>query len=361
MFRFASTVVRSVYSLWRSEDNKESLAPGKFASLKNGKTHYIYKEPQNATTKKELVVLLHGASVFSFVWNRFAQLFLEQGHDVLTFDFYGHGYSDCPSTNYTITLFREQFEQLLDHLQLLKSHSSFILIGHSMGGLVASEFVSLHKEVVSKMVLLTCAGIPIKKSFETFMPSTFCMVKEVMKKTSYLDYLVNWMCKGLKIHGDVAGKTNDDISNMAYTLAEEGEYKKSWLECNALTKRIVSSNIIRFGKAFYFLYHSWIHQVAFNCDRSKVLLSVLRHCPLLDGDHSDTFLSVGVPTLIIWGESDSLLPKKLIEGLLGHMPHAEVLCIPGTDHAAFLQKPQLIFDTIVKFNTYGTLANQLGI
>ena len=96
--------------------------------------------------------MLHGISVFSFIWKKLSQLFVQNGYRVLTFDilslfasfcdshlnlflhFYGHGYSDIPSTSYNVHLYRNQFEELLNKLNLLEEHSNMILIGHSMGG-----------------------------------------------------------------------------------------------------------------------------------------------------------------------------------------------------------------------------------
>lgn len=71
--------------------NAPSDAPGDFVQLKHGNTHYLLKTPTKqddstpVNTTKELIVMLHGASVFSFIWNRFAQWFLAAGYPVFMF------------------------------------------------------------------------------------------------------------------------------------------------------------------------------------------------------------------------------------------------------------------------------------
>jgi hypothetical protein len=88
---------------------------------------------------------------------------------------------------------------------------------------------------------------------------------------------------------------------------------------------------VRFAKALHFLYKSWLYQIIVNenrfvnehtprfeyCshllhDRDRVLLSILRDCPLIDADHSHTFSNIhrhNIPTLVLWGESDGILVR----------------------------------------------------
>lgn len=92
-------------------------------------------------------------------------------------DFYGHGYSACPpNLEYTIPVFVEQTEEIMDKLSVLKEYTNILIIGHSMGGilytismltsgLVGSHFAARNKNKVSKVVLLNAAGIPVNFSF----------------------------------------------------------------------------------------------------------------------------------------------------------------------------------------------------
>jgi pimeloyl-ACP methyl ester carboxylesterase len=77
----------------------------------------------------------------------------------------------------------------------------------------------------------------------------------------------------------------------------------------------------------------------------------IRDCPLLDADHTDTLVKISKETsvLIIWGEDDGILPHTQLNEFKKHVEHAELFSIPKTHHAAFLQKPQLVFDAIMNF------------
>lgn len=55
--------------------------PGEYITLKHGNTHYILQGPKEG----KLVVMLHGISVYSFIWINFANLLEKQGYRVLMF------------------------------------------------------------------------------------------------------------------------------------------------------------------------------------------------------------------------------------------------------------------------------------
>lgn len=105
----------------------------------------------------------------------------------------------------------------------------------------------------------------------------------------------------------------------------------------ALPTRILPGRQRRAFKSVYFLLRAWLHQLE-QCNRSHVLLSIVRHLPLLEADHSVTLEKLlDIPTFIIWGEEDGLLPPYLAKKWKKALPHAEVLVLPQTDHACFMQ------------------------
>jgi len=337
--------------LFSEIEEKPRLVPGNIATLETGDTHYMLREPDVPIEKRQsLVVLLHGASVYSFIWDHFVNSFLSRGHPVLVFDFYGHGYSEHkPETfKFSIEFFCQQMEHLLQHLRI---SGPFVLIGHSMGGLVASNFTSRHKEMVSKLVLLNCAGIAIPKSFKNILPSSLGFMQDIIRNTTCLDRMVHFVAGLLSIHGNHTNVTHDQLTQLALTLDEE---KSIVVDSSSVAHfsydrviQLLPSEAARFAKSMSFLYYAWIHQCAIS-NRSQVLLDILRGCLLLDGDYTKVFSSIDIPTLIIWGESDALLPKSMASDMRTFMPHAEILYLNG-DHAAFLQKPAQTFQSIVNF------------
>ncbi|MGH2345550.1 MAG: alpha/beta fold hydrolase, partial [Chloroflexota bacterium] len=56
-----------------------------------------------------------------------------------------------------------------------------------------------------------------------------------------------------------------------------------------------------------------------------------------------------VPTLILWGERDRLIPAANATLLSAAMPHAEIRIIPGMGHNIFFEDPKLVNEAILAF------------
>ena len=69
--------------------------------------------------------------------SNYVETIFRSGHDVLTFDLYGHGHSEGPDTLYDCDLFSEQLFQLCFQLGIKER---FDLLGFSMGASVAASF-----------------------------------------------------------------------------------------------------------------------------------------------------------------------------------------------------------------------------
>ena len=102
-------------------------APGEFLLLPAGEVHYRLTGPVDAP----LVVLVHGFSVPSYVWDPTLSALEEEGYRVLTFDLYGRGYSERLKAEYDIDLFTDQLDDLLIALEI---DDPVVVSGLSMGG-----------------------------------------------------------------------------------------------------------------------------------------------------------------------------------------------------------------------------------
>ncbi|MBV1905189.1 MAG: alpha/beta hydrolase [Pseudomonadales bacterium] len=122
-------------------------APGQFANLSKGFTHYELAGPETAQT----VVLIHGFSVPQYIWEPTFQSLTSAGYRVLRYDLYGRGYSDRPELKYNGSLFDSQLSELLKNLNLTLPAD---IIGLSMGGAIATDFTAKHPENVRKLVLI---------------------------------------------------------------------------------------------------------------------------------------------------------------------------------------------------------------
>ncbi len=129
----------------------EQSLSGNFIELSNGNTYY---ELANFKSLGPVIVLIHGFSVPSHIWEPTFQKAKQLRFKVLRFDLYGRGYSDNPNINYTDELFAKQSWELLDSLSINKA----VLIGLSNGGRVISKMAQINPGRVEKLVYVSSNG-----------------------------------------------------------------------------------------------------------------------------------------------------------------------------------------------------------
>ena len=96
---------------------------------------------------KPPVVLLHGLMANGACWTGLAH-FLEADYDLIMPDARGHGGSSVPEHGYRYADHARDVAGLIQALQLAPA----ILIGHSMGGLVAAVLASRHPELLRALI-----------------------------------------------------------------------------------------------------------------------------------------------------------------------------------------------------------------
>lgn len=101
------------------------------------------------------VVLIHGwCCDHTYLAPQFEH-FAKAGRRVVAVDLRGHGASDKPREHYTMQGFADDVAFVCGHLGLTKA----IVIGHSMGGIIAFDFASRYPELVSALIMLDAAVV----------------------------------------------------------------------------------------------------------------------------------------------------------------------------------------------------------
>ncbi len=121
-----------------------------FIKNSNG-TETFFQEAGDAGN--ETIVLLHGIGADHQMWSPQMQTFADNGCFVLAPDLLGHGQS---SKVETLTL--RDWELQISELLRQKNVTRCILIGVSMGGVIAQSFAMNHPENVSRLVLSDTFG-----------------------------------------------------------------------------------------------------------------------------------------------------------------------------------------------------------
>jgi pimeloyl-ACP methyl ester carboxylesterase len=80
----------------------------------------------------------------------------QREHRVVAVDLRGHGQSDKPEQDYTMTGFADDLAWLCDELGLIKP----VVIGHSMGGVIALELAARHPDLPAAIVAVDSPLLP---------------------------------------------------------------------------------------------------------------------------------------------------------------------------------------------------------
>lgn len=101
------------------------------------------------------VVLLHGKNFFGAYWRETVQTLAGAGFRVVVPDQVGFGKSDKANLHYSFHQLARNTKHLLDTLGVPK----VVLVGHSMGGMLATRFALLYPATVEKLVLENPIGL----------------------------------------------------------------------------------------------------------------------------------------------------------------------------------------------------------
>lgn len=100
------------------------------------------------------MVFVHGFGGNATQWKNQLKQFSDDSR-VIALDLRGHGLSDKPHSQYTMA---EHLADLDAALRVLGVTDKFVLLGHSFGGAIVTEYAAAHPERVEKLVLIATAG-----------------------------------------------------------------------------------------------------------------------------------------------------------------------------------------------------------
>ncbi|MEM9380098.1 MAG: alpha/beta fold hydrolase [Planctomycetota bacterium] len=71
--------------------------------------------------------------------------------------------------------------------------------------------------------------------------------------------------------------------------------------------------------------------------------------PAMGASHRERLGEVAVPTLVVWGTEDRLLPVSEAHGMQSAIPGAELLLLEGARHPAYLDRTEVFHERLVRF------------
>lgn len=151
-----------------------------------------YMDVQPKAPNGKTIVLLHGKNFNGAYWKTTIARLTAEGFRVIVPDQIGFGKSTKPAHyQYSFQQLAQNTKAVLDQLNIDKIY----LLGHSMGGMLATRFALMYPKNVEKLVLenpigledwkLVAPYVPIDKQYQTELKTTFDTAKQYQLKNYY--------------------------------------------------------------------------------------------------------------------------------------------------------------------------------
>lgn len=157
------------------------------------KMAYMDVAPAKKVQNPQTVMLLHGKNFLGAYWGQTIKFLSENGFRVVVPDQIGFGKSGKPEVYYNFHQLAQNTQKLLQHLGV----KQVIVVGHSMGGMVATRFALLYPEMTTKLVLENPIGLEDYRLFVPFKNLTelyqteLNRTEESMRKY-HQSYYISW-------------------------------------------------------------------------------------------------------------------------------------------------------------------------
>jgi len=134
------------------------------------------------------IVLLHGKNFNGAYWETTIKALTKEGYRVIVPDQIGFGKSTKPlHFHYTFQQLSRNTKELLDTLNIDKT----VILGHSMGGMLATRFALMYPETTEKLVLENPIGLEDWKLKVPYKPVDWWYANELKKAMKALK-ITNW-------------------------------------------------------------------------------------------------------------------------------------------------------------------------
>jgi pimeloyl-ACP methyl ester carboxylesterase len=148
---------------------------------------------EEAGEGKPPVLLVHGWCCDHTYFVPQFEHFAQRGHRIVAVDLRGHGKSDKPHQRYSMQDFADDLAWMCRRLELAKP----VVIGHSMGGIVAFDLAARYPHLPSAIVMLD-AAVVLPSAARAAIPS---LLKE-LRGSDYRDVLRGYASRSLFIPTD---------------------------------------------------------------------------------------------------------------------------------------------------------------
>ncbi len=111
--------------------------------------------PPSGAPNDQAIVLMHGLNFFGEAWGPTIEVFRKEGYRVIVTDQIGFGRSSKPDIPYTLNDMARNTRAVLDKAGVKRA----IILGHSMGGMLATRFSLFYPDIASHLVIVNQIGL----------------------------------------------------------------------------------------------------------------------------------------------------------------------------------------------------------
>ncbi|MBW4550274.1 MAG: alpha/beta hydrolase [Aphanocapsa sp. GSE-SYN-MK-11-07L] len=225
----------------------------------------------------DLVILLHGFPEFWYAW-RFQLPILSRYFKVVVPDLRGYNDSDKPSSGYDLDTLSADVVGLIEALGYQQAH----IVGHDCGGLIAWHLAQKFPEYVQRLAVLNA-------------PHPTRLVRDLFGNLEQL--LQSWQLLALQVPALPEYLIQQNLKN----------FLQDWFQRHSIRKGAFSSETIQ-------IYQSALEKagtLSAAISSYRQLLSPKDWLPNLVRRPQ----LITAPTLVLWGEEDTVVSPLLAEGL----------------------------------------------
>jgi pimeloyl-ACP methyl ester carboxylesterase len=255
--------------------------------------------PAAAQANGHTVVLLHGMNFYGEYWTATIDVLRKEGFRVIVPDQIGFGRSTKAVIPYNVSDMAANTRKLLETLGVQKA----MIVGHSMGGMVATRFALLYPDVTEKLVLYNQIGLTDAR-LERPPASIDTTYKNLLNQSYDAVYqgLARYFPGGLKPEYE------------KYVKIQYGwSLSSNWPQ--AAMVRALAQQMVYEDPVIY----DWAH--------------------------------IQAPTMELGGEKDGASPNfaERAKEACRTIPKCELVLLPGLGHVPHFEAPELFHKTLVKF------------
>ncbi len=259
---------------------------------------------------KDLVVLMHGLTTPKEVFDEITEKLVENHFQVLAFDFYGRGKSDCIQPISSENVYVEQSIELIEKFIPFEKERNLHLIGYSTGGPIAAMTAIQLNHKVNSLTLIASSGVP----GEPASPVLLNMLDIIHK------------------NGEIDEDVKKEIEKLIFD--EVGLIKSEKMKSKIL-------NIVN-------------DQKFWSDDTFQTVRGHLKATGGYIGEKSinhvfENIGELGIPTFILSGTNDSWVNPEAAKKIHQLISSSEIKEFEGISHWAFLEDPETYSKNILDF------------